>query len=575
MSVPPFHPERLEELLFLSAGNVLTGDQREEINTLLREHAEARSFAARSLFVDSLLVDSLATDEARGSHQMQAAGPVRRTHPFARAAAWIGAFLVLGEKSQAAANGSAAVPQITLSLLMKKTLTSLTAAILVLGSAGTYAIHHHNQSTRQRVAGMETEIESLSDRLGIRSNRPAVRDGSGKSAGKSVGIVQVQAIYEGDKVIDREEAAILEQFQQQLAAMDAEALRNLLLDAEKISNPVNGRVAESILKALILLDPAEAVRTATLLSGRSSGFNFLLSVSAAQAFDEWLKRDPASADAWYRETLAAGGLSVRSVPPNGLEEHAIDRSFERLRFKAMVKSNPAVAEGMLATMLPADVTRALREVNDPNALRAILPKLAPEQRVASARGVIETLAAKDPNAAHAWAKSLELPARERDTLMAEGIKNAVASGKLDLVAVSEWTRKLDLDPKTRSNTQIDAAVSASRIRGNDDRATDWNRVAERIDWLRQEAPAETADRMVGEYLGKLTYGSNSPDQSFKAYEAEVSRRGNPDPALTIAYARYLGMFGIPRFSEQGLKYLKTLPPSEERDHVMEMIEINR
>lgn len=569
MSKSRFIPERLEELLFLSAGDCLTDEQCMEINTLLREHAAARSFAASSLIVDSMLIEALAANEARGSHVKPSTSLIRTPNHFARAAAWIGAFILIGNKSQAAATPT------SIALLMKKTLTSITTAILVLGSAGTYAIHYHNESSRERVADMETEIQSLSDQLGIKTSSLANKGTGSKGAKKTVSISQVLAVYDGDNVINREEGAILDQFQQQLAAMDAESLKNLLLDAEKISNPVNGRLAESILKALIILDPAEAAKTATLLSGRSNSYNFLLSTSAAEAFENWLQKDPAAADAWYRETVATGGLSARNIPPNGLEDHALDRSFERLRFKAMVKSNPAAAEAMLATMLPGDVTSALRDVTDPNALRNILPKLQPEQRTAAAKGVIEDMAAKDPGAAYSWAKSLGMPDRERDTLMAGGIKNAVASGKLDLSAVSEWAGKLDLDAETRSKTQIDSAVSASRLPGSDARATDWNRVTERIDWLRKEAPPESADRMVGEYLGKLAYSSRTPDQSFKAYEAEIARRGNPDPALTIAYARYLGMFGIPQFSDQGLKYLKTLPPSRERDHVIEMIEINR
>ena len=584
MKSPAPGPERLEELLFSAASRSFPEEQRAELNALLRDSAEARGIAARSLAFDAALADCLAANEARHRHaealRPNTPAAIKRPGWLAKAAIWIGALHLFGKNAQAATTGSAATgttvfSPTTIFLLMKKAVTSVTAAILVLGTAGTYALHQHNESSRQRVADMETEIRSLGDQLGIRTTGSASRRAGAKDAGQAVGIVQVQAIYEGDNVIDREEAAILERFREQLAAMDAESLRDLLLDAEKISNPVNGRLAESILEELIRKDPAEAARTATLLAGRGNGFNFLLCVSGGKAFQAWLAKDPAAADAWYLEISAAGGLVPTSVPPNGLEEHALDRSFARLRFTAMLQTDPSAAEAMLATMLPGDVTSALRDVTDPDAVRTILPKLQPEQRMPAAKGVIEDMAAKDPDAAYSWAKSLEMPDRERDTLMAAGIKNAVASGKLDLAAVSAWTSKLDLDDKTRSDTQVDAAVSASRLPGSDERATDWNRVAGHIDWLRQDAPPETADRMVGEYLGKLAYNSRTPDRSFDAYEAEIARRGNPDPALTIAYARYLGMFGISRFNDQGLKYLKALPPSQERDQVIEMIEINR
>lgn len=575
MSREQFNPERLEELLFLSAGGSLTEDQYREINDLLRDSAAARSFAVRSLTVDSLLIEALAARGSAGNQERQSASSKGSIGHFGRAAAWIGGLVFFGSRTQSAAAGSATVTQTTITILMKKTFTSITAAILVLGSAGVYVIHRHNESRRQRVAGMETEVKFLSDQLGIESSSIRSSESGSRNAESPVSIVQVLAVYDGDNVINSQEAAILEQFKQQLAVMDAESLRSLLLDAEKISNPVNGRVAESILDALMMLDPAEAARTATLLSGRSNSFNYQLCMSAARAFGDWLEKDLAAADAWYRETLDAGGLRARSIPPNGLEEHDLERSFGRMRLKAMVESDSAGAEAMLATMLPRDVTSALREVTDPKVIGKILPKLQPEQRVTAAMGVIEDLAAEDPNAALDWAGSLEIPVRERDTLVAGGIKNAVAGGKLDLAAVSEWTRKLDLDAGTRSDTQIDAAVSASRLPGGDTRATDWEGVAERIDWLRKEATPESADRMVGEYLGKLAYNSRTPDQSIKAYEAEIARRGNPDPALTIAYARYLGMFGTSRFGDNALKYLRALPPSRERDQAIEMIEINR
>lgn len=589
MNSPCCDHQRLEELLLSSAGKSFPEAERVELNALLRGSAEARACAARSLAFDSSLADCLIASEARLQHhqppEILARPPLMAdsspSRSLARAAAWIGAFRIFGSTAEAASstaattNGSASVTQTTLTLIMKKTVTSISAIILVLGSAGTYAIHHHNEASRQRVADMEAEVHSLSDQLGIQSSSIKERGSVARDGRKAVSIVQVQAIYDGDNVINSQETAILDQFQQQLAAMDAESLKELLLDAEKISNPVNGRLAESILAVLIRKDPAEAARTATLLAGRGNGFNFLLCVSGEKAFQAWLAKDPAAADAWYLEISAAGGLIPRSIPPNGLEEHALDRSFARLRFKTMLQADPSAAEAMLATMLPVDVTSALQDVTDPNSLRTILPKLPAEQRVAAARGVIEDMAAKDPDAAYSWAKSLQMPDRERDTLMACGIENAVASGKLDLADVSGWTKKLDLDDKTRSDTQVDAAVTASRPPGSDARSTDWNRVTERIDWLRKEASPESADRMVGEYLGKLAYDSRTPDRSFEVYEAEIARRGNPDPALTIAYARYLGMFGIPRLSDQSVKYLKALPPSQERDRTIEMIEINR
>lgn len=573
MNQKPFDVTRLETLLFLAAGNLLTEAESSEISRILRDHPTARSFAARSLILDSLLIESLAMQEVRTRYERPSSPVVTKPQYMARAAAWIGAFFLIEQQAQAATT-SAAVTQTTITLLMKKTITSITFAILIFGGLGIYFIHHHNESAKQRVIGMEFEIQSLSDQLGIKTRGNTGRQAGSQRAENSVNIVPLLAMMEDNK-ISREESALFEKFRLQLKTMDVESLKNLLLDAEKISNPVNHNLANHVLKKLIELDPAEAARLSTMLSGRSNAFNFTIATCAAQAFESWLEQDPVAADAWYRETLAVGGLNGKNIPPNGLEEHSLVRSFERLRFKAMLQSNPAVAESMLATMFPGDVTKALSMVTDPDAIRNILPKLKPEQRVDAAQGVIGNMAANDPNAAHAWAKSLEMPDRERDTLMAGSIKDAVASGKLDLAAVSDWMKKLDLDPKTRSQTQINSVISASRLPGGDEGATDWNRVNERIDWLRQEASPESADRMVGEYLGRLALTSQTPDQSFKAYEAEIARRGNAAPALTIAYARLMGMINSSRFSDQAMKYLKALPPSQERENAMQMIESNR
>lgn len=458
---------------------------------------------------------------------------------------------------------------------MKKILTSVTAVILALGGTGIFAIHRYNEASRARVEKMETEIQSLSDQLGIKATSPSDRRSAATDTPKPPGIVQIVAIFDGGSLIDPEESSLLEQFEKQLAAMDAESLKDLLLDAEKNSTPINGRFAEMVIKAMILKDAAEATRIASQLIGRGFEFQLLLSASAADAFKAWLAKDPAAADAWYVSTAAAGGLNGKSIAPNGLEKVAIDRSFARLRFAAQLVANPTEAASMLATMLPADVTSALQEVTDPDALRNIFPKLQAEQKIPAAKGAIEAMAANDPNAAFTWAQSLGMGDRERDTLMASGIEAAVASGKLDLPGVSEWSKTLDLDAKTRSVMQINAAVNASRVPGGDGLVADWESVPERTAWLRKEAPPEAAGTMVGEYLGRLTTSSRNQWQSFKAFEQEVAGLAAPDASLTIAFATHVGIMQPENLGGQALKYLKELPASEERDRAIHLIEINR
>ena len=129
---------------------------------------------------------------------------------------------------------------------------------------------------------------------------------------------------------------------------------------------------------------------------------------------------------------------------------------------------------------------------------------------------------------------------------------------------------------------VSAATSASLIPSKDENVIDvensvvWDRVAERIDWLRKEAPAESAGTAVGTYLGQLASNSHNLDKSLKAYESEVARQGNIDPDLTITFARYLSQTGEDdTFDAAALKLLKQLPPSGKKDNMIQLIELNR
>jgi hypothetical protein len=462
---------------------------------------------------------------------------------------------------------------------MKKAVTSITAAILVLGGSGIYAIQRINESSRTRLETMEAEIQSLSDQLGIKTTSLSNRRAGITNSQKTVSITQVLAIHDGDNMINRQEGAIIDQFKKQLAEMDAETLKNLFLDAEKIGNPINGHLVQYLMKELISKDPAGATQVATQLMGRGLSFQFHLSHKAADAFRAWQAKDPAAADAWYVATAAAGGLNSKSIPPNGLENLAIDRSFARLRFAAQMTANPAEAAAMMATMLPDDVTTALKEISNPETLLEFLPNLPPERRGPAAEGAIKAMAVSDLKAAFTWAASLEMSDRDRSSLLATGIEAAVENGKLDLAGVSEWSKGLNLDPKRRSEMLTSTAADVSFIPGVMNHrklpSVAWDRTPERIDWLRKEAPAESAEEAVGNYLGRLFWTSHELDEAIQAYEQEVARQGRTDPDLTIAFATRISIIQDDDAKGAALKLLHKLPPSEKRDEKIQLMEMNR
>jgi hypothetical protein len=251
--------DRLTELVLASANESFSEEERMELNTMLRDNPAARNYAARHLKIDALLADSLATRQHATAFQpipISTGRFVNRPKLLARAAAMIGAFFITENASKASTI-----------IIMKKALTSITAAILVIGGSGIYVINSHNASARTRIARMETEIKSLSDQLGIKTadstNRPAGTNNAPEKvsvAPEKVFITQVLAVYNDDNFISPPEDAILKDYEKQLDAMDAEAVKNQLLIAEKISNPINGHAASMIMEKLIKKDPSVVTR---------------------------------------------------------------------------------------------------------------------------------------------------------------------------------------------------------------------------------------------------------------------------------------------------------------------------
>jgi hypothetical protein len=360
----------------------------------------------------------------------------------------------------------------------------------------------------------------------------------------------------------------------EIAAMDAESLKSLLLDAEKLRNPPDGRLAEAVMESFIRKDPAEASRTAVMLIGRGAQFQYHLSGAAEEAFKAWLEKDPAAADAWYAATAAANGFDSKAIPPNGLEKMDISRSLARLRFSRLAAANPAAAEAMLTGMVEEDTILAMQAIKDPAVVARLLPKLGAAVRDRAAEGVIQSMAASDLEKAFAWAGTLDMNPQQRDQLLATGIESAATSGKLDLAGVKEWSKQLNLPADRLSRMQVYSALGASKVPGEKDSAVAWERVAGHCAWLRAEAPPELASKSVGQYLGLLANPGNL-DQAIEAYRQEAARQGVPDADLTIKFASYLAIKGSADAAETALKLLHELPASPERDRVVEQINLNR
>ncbi len=519
-------------------------------------------------FADALQFDQQirTAAHARQSQPVIKANFARRSW-FSRAAAGIGTIPFLNQIAAAAVTKPSAI------LLMKKAITSVSAIILLAGGCGLYFMHHQNERRRARSEQLANEVQTLSQQLGLkRVSTAASSSGSSaatrpKSAGEMIVILNKKSTSMADDRLKNE-------VREEIAALDAEALKNLLLDAEKLSNPPDDFLVSLTMKAFIEKDPAEASKTAVLLIGRGSQFQFRLSDATARAFKAWLAKDPAAADAWYVTTAEVNGFDSTAIPPNGLEKMDISRSLARLRFSTQALANPEKAEAMLSSMMEEDTILAMQEIKDPAVVARLLPKLGTEAKARAAEGAIQSLAANDIGRAFAWAGTQDLSPQQRDNLLATGIESAAESGKLDLAGVKEWSQKLSLPEERLSKMQVFSALGASKMPGADEHAVVWDRVQDHCAWLRAEAPAKLASKSVGQYLGLLTNPGNV-DKSLQAYEQEAARLGAPDADFTITFASYLGNVQGPQAAKAALKLLEKLPASPERDRAVENINLNR
>jgi hypothetical protein len=579
-----YNRERLESLLFASVNEAFSPAEREELNAILRGSAEARKFAAQFLTIDAVLAETLAASRVAELYTQPVEPVLPKPIQFAstrpgwlsRAASWASGFSLFGGNFAHAASKAATglLPKASYSIFMTKTTITIAGAILILGGSTLTVLHHKNNQTSARVAQLEVESNALRRELGLSPNSEHTgangsNGASGRPAATSRITIPLLMAIHGKSRLTMEEGMALRAFEDQLASMDAESTKQLILEAETIGE-VPSRFYEQLLKALIKKDPAVATSLATRLALASPQFDWLVSSCSAEAFKQWLAIDFAAAEAWYATTAAAGGLYGKSIPANGLEKSAVDRSLPMALFAAALRSNPQAAETMLAGLLPEDVTLAMQDIKEPSIVERILPKLSPDQRRRAASATIKELGAKDFDAAIAWANSLNLGSQQ-DVLAADAVIAAHSHGKLALNDVAQWSKTLNISDKERGDMLGEAARHASTV----NKQVVWANVAENCNWLRESAPQGVAGEQVGRLLGLLALNRLEVSAAVKAYEQEQARQNTPDPSLAITFARYLGQGSHSTCTTEALKILDTLPPSPERDDARSVIELNR
>ena len=528
-------------------------------------------------------------------------GVLAAAAPAAKAAGVIGTTVAVAKSTS---NAFALFFKTALPILMTKTQSSLTlvAVLLLLCGSSFVMVHHGNQQAGARLATLTAETARQQALSTARERRSAAKSVPEQLAASKEGsnlaeiIAKFQklttlhgndsylisltlerlAAKDADELSNPMEAAdyfgndsaAIKKFMESLAGMDADALKNLIAEVEKINNPPIAMI-DAILKAMIKKDPGEATRMAALrfTSGKGEP-DFLMMRCANKAYEAWIEADPAAAASWYAAAEVDGSLQPKGIVPERYGDEAIERAFARLTFNSLLRRDPVAAETMLAKMQEEDVINVMRRVKDPALVERFLPLLPEKTRIESAEGAAKALAAKDYQAAVKWASSLGLTDAQRDSLLATAVLSARANGTLDLAAVGEITKNLQLEPERRDTMLRDIAMHGLITAGEKDKyiTIDKAAIPSRLDWVRQQLPPEEGSIQVGKILADLSiYGS------YLYLDVEMNRHPEGDPKVAASFVRNF----LARFSS-GDKYWasqmesiieKHVPPGPERDEI--------
>ena len=151
-----------------------------------------------------------------------------------------------------------------------------------------------------------------------------------------------------------------------------------------------------------------------------------------------------------------------------------------------------------------------------------------------------------------------LPSADQPTAVA-GIVRHLAD--TDPSAAAEMARSIDGSDSDKSYllVQIARSVAIERSEGK----PDLKKIQGQCAWLRKEAPSGHAEQAVGTFLAAVSQRDLS--RAMEAYRQETVERPMPDPALTGAFVRTLGMTGPAHFKE-AMPLAEAMPAGEEREH---------
>ncbi|MES2982802.1 MAG: hypothetical protein V4727_10855 [Verrucomicrobiota bacterium] len=362
------------------------------------------------------------------------------SHRLARAAAWLGAFAWFGNKAQAAGTAmtatqpAAILTQTTATIVMTKTATTaITAAILIAGGGSVFLIHRSNQQTAERISDLQTRGLQKNEATPFQDTAPALPR-TVESSVVPTNLTVREQLLDWRKLFDGEMDsgspeynAKYQSYLNNIGNLDVSEYKEMLLEAEQMGDLPLG-LLQHLLEHLAAHSLADVVTYGAPFAASHSS----IKSDVGNAFRSWLDTDPAAANAWYLKAVESGELLPKGIPPKGEGAFTPDRYFARVRFTALLQSDPAGAEAVMASMSARDVMLAVRGLDNPELVGRITKLLPPSQKVNAVAPHFFNMAQTDANAALEWAESLGIGEAERAALMRSNGPNSLNTFPMDL-----------------------------------------------------------------------------------------------------------------------------------------------
>ncbi len=425
--------------------------------------------------------------------------------------------------------------------VMKIKKTAITLGIVLAALIPLGLQYLSNAGDRARVAALKTSVEAVrtsvgpaSDGIARSGGRSAPKPGSGgTAAAEGIDLAAWADLLSKREPGSAAEMAKMLSVRNTIGSLDADALEGLILAAEQMELPPAKRMGliTAFLSQLTLKAPASAVQIAVRLATAATGeSNMNLFFQAGAAMGIWVTKDPEAAEAWFAKAKADGAFETKQLS----NMMSLEGTLQQHRIAGLLRTRPDLAEKEIQLIAPQDAANALSlavKSLDPALVLRLAKLLPPAHQPAAMAGAVRHLADTDPTAAAQLAKSIDGSDSDKRGLLVD--------------------------------------IATSMTMGRSEAKPDLQKVKTQSAWLRKEAPEGHGEKAVGTYLAGL--GRYDLSRAMEAYRLETDGQSSPDPVLTGAFVRVLGMTGPAHFKEAKL-LAEAMPAGEERDRAFREFE---